>query len=152
MEAFLDNINCETLHDVSPRYKYGELRLSRLNIIYRLVPPAYSLRNLVWGYQSRSTWYQAFFDRHFKWMLAVFAILSVALSALQVGLATATLQGDRPFRSVSYGFTITSLLAVATSLAIVLFVWLGLFLYHLIATWRNDRAVKCQRLASASPS
>ncbi|KAF1952876.1 hypothetical protein CC80DRAFT_168196 [Byssothecium circinans] len=75
LDAFLDNINCETLSDVSKRYRYGELRLSRLNAIYRLAPPTYSVRNLVRGYRSGSTRYRAFFERHFKWMLAVFAIL-----------------------------------------------------------------------------
>ncbi|XP_014553240.1 hypothetical protein COCVIDRAFT_53596, partial [Bipolaris victoriae FI3] len=127
IDAFLNNINCETLSDVDQRYKYGELRLSRLNSIYRLVPPTYSLRNLIGGYQNRSKWYQAFFDRHFKWMLAVFAILSVVLSALQVGLATTTLQGNKPFQSASYGFTITSLVAVVASVAAVFLVWLVLF-------------------------
>ncbi|KAH8726716.1 hypothetical protein GQ44DRAFT_705374 [Phaeosphaeriaceae sp. PMI808] len=150
IDAFLNNINCETLSDVNQRYEYGELRLSRLNAIYRLLPPTYSFRNLIGGYQSRSTWYQAFFDRHFKWMLAVFAILSVVLSALQVGFATATLQGNGPFQSASYGFTITSLVAVVASLAVVFLVWLGLFVYHLLATWLNNRAVNHSRSAARS--
>lgn len=66
IDAFLNNINCETLSDVDQRYKYGELRLSRLNSIYRLVPPKCSLRNFIGGYQNRSKWYQAFFDRQFQ--------------------------------------------------------------------------------------
>jgi hypothetical protein len=150
IDAFLENINCETLSGVSRRYEYGELRLSRLNAIYRILPPSYSFRNLIGGYQSRSTWYQAFFDRHFKWMLAVFAILSVVLSALQVGLATTTLQGNRPFQSTSYGFTITSLVAVAAGLTAVFLVWLSLFCYHLLVTWLNDRDVKRRRSAAKS--
>jgi hypothetical protein len=44
--------------------------------------------------------YSAFFGRHFKWMLAVFAILSVFLSALQVGLATPMLQDGGEFQRV----------------------------------------------------
>ncbi|KAF2655154.1 hypothetical protein K491DRAFT_437363 [Lophiostoma macrostomum CBS 122681] len=150
LDAFLDKIDCETLSGVSKRYRYGELRLSRLNTIYRLAPPTYSLRNLVRGYQSRSTWYQAFFDRHFKWMLAVFAVLSVVLSALQVGLATTTLQGNTPFQDTSYGLTITALFAVVAGLAMVLFVWLGLFFYHLLSTWHNNKMVEHRRLASTS--
>ncbi|KAF5846942.1 hypothetical protein GGP41_003226 [Bipolaris sorokiniana] len=145
IDTFLNNIDCQTLSDVDQRYKYGELRLSRLNSIYRLLPPKYSFRNLIGGYQSRSKWYQAFFDRHFKWMLAVFAILSVVLSALQVGLATTTLQGNEPFQSASYGFTITSLVAVVASVAVVFLVWLGLFCYYLLATWLTDRAVNRSR-------
>jgi hypothetical protein len=150
IDAFLGNINCETLSDVNQRYEYGELRLSRLNTIYRFLPPLYSFRNLIGGYQSRSTWYRAFFDRHFKWMLAVFAILSVVLSALQVGLATTSLQGNGPFQSTSYGFTITSLVAVVAGLTVVFSVWLGLFCYHLLTTWLNNRDVIRRRLAVRS--
>jgi uncharacterized membrane protein YagU involved in acid resistance len=100
----------------------------------RILPPSYSFRNLIGGYQSRSTWYQVFFDRHFKWMLAVFAIPSVVFSALQVGLATTTLQGNEPFQSTSYGLTITFLVAVTAGLTAVFLVWLSLFFYHLLVT------------------
>jgi hypothetical protein len=150
IDAFLDNINCETLSDVNQRYEYGELRLSRLNAIYRLAPPMYSFANLIRGYQIRSTWYQAFFDHYFKWMLAVFAILSVVLSALQVGLATTTLQGSGLFQGVSYGMAIAALVAVEASLAVVFFVWLSLFFYHLLVTRINDRAVYHRRLVARS--
>ncbi|KAB2099841.1 hypothetical protein AG0111_0g11852 [Alternaria gaisen] len=119
IDAFLTKIDCGTLRGVNKRYEYGELRLSRLNAIYRLLPPTYSFRNFIRGFQSRSTWYQAFFNRHFKWMLAVFAVLSVILSALQVGLGTTELQGNRAFERFSYGFAVTSLVAVAVALAAV---------------------------------
>ena len=39
LEAFLNMINLETLGNVNMRYQYGELRLTRLNTIYRLLPP-----------------------------------------------------------------------------------------------------------------
>ncbi|KAF2175381.1 hypothetical protein K469DRAFT_680132 [Zopfia rhizophila CBS 207.26] len=141
LDGFLDNINLSTLSQVNQRYKYGELRLSRLNTIYRVIPPTYSIKNFVRGYKSGSTWYNAFFERHFKWMLAVFAVLSVFLSALQVGLATRMLQDNGPFQRVSYGFALASVIAVVGSIALVFFVWLGLFWYCLISTWSNDRAV-----------
>ena len=100
LEIFLDNVDVSTLSQVNKRYKYGELRLSRLNTIYRFIPLTYSIKNFIRGYRSGSTWYDAFFERHFKWMLAVFAILSVSLSALQVGLATSMLQIMDHFREL----------------------------------------------------
>ncbi|KAH7385973.1 hypothetical protein BKA66DRAFT_461254 [Pyrenochaeta sp. MPI-SDFR-AT-0127] len=141
MECFLESVNLETLGNINKRYKYGELRLSRLNAIYRIVPPEYSLKNLIRGYQQGSTWYNAFFGRHFKWMLVVFATLSVLLSALQVGLATSTLQDNGPFQNVSYGLTVASLVTVAASIWVGFCAWLILFWYHLVSSWRNDRAV-----------
>ncbi|KAF1966816.1 hypothetical protein BU23DRAFT_543911 [Bimuria novae-zelandiae CBS 107.79] len=145
LEAFLDNVNLHTLSDVNKRYHYGELRLSRLNTIYRLAPPTYSVTNFIRGYRAGSTWYNAFFERHFKWMLAVFAILSVFLSALQVGLATPKLQENGSFQRASYGFTIASVVAVMAGVALVFIVWLGLFGYYLLSTWWNDRAVAYKR-------
>ena len=145
LNGFLDNIDLQTLGDVNKRYRYGKLRLSRLNTIYRLLPPAYSLHNVVRGYRSRSTWYKAFFERNFKWMLAVFAILSVLLSALQAGLATTALQDNGPFQKAVYGFTIASMIAVVAIVVLVFIVWLALFCYHLLFTWQNDRAVDLRR-------
>jgi hypothetical protein len=145
LEAFLDNVDLHTLIDINKRYHYGELRLSRLNAIYRLAPPAYSVTNFIRGYRAGSTWYNAFFECHFKWMLAVFAILSVFLSAFQVGLATPKLQENGRFQRASYGFAIASLVAVTASVALIFFVWLGLFSYYLVSTRRNDQAVANKR-------
>jgi hypothetical protein len=150
LDIFLDNINLDTLNHVSKRYKYGELRLSRLNTIYRLMPPAHSLRNLIRGYRAGSTWYDAFFGRHFKWTLAVFAVLSVLLSALQVGLATSVLQNNYDFQRASYGLTIAALVAVAASAVTVLVVWLVLFWYHLLSCWWYDRNIQHRRRAGIS--
>ncbi|PSN58656.1 hypothetical protein BS50DRAFT_64650 [Corynespora cassiicola Philippines] len=152
IENFLDNVDLTSLDGVNKRYIYGELRLSRLNAIYRFLPPSYSFKMLVRGYRAGSTWYNAFFERHFKWMLAVFAALSVLLSAFQVGLATSSLQGNLPFQNASYGFTVGSLLAVVAAVDVVVFVWLGLFCYHFVSTWQNDRTVDCKRRASLTLS
>jgi hypothetical protein len=148
LDTFLDNINLVTLSEVSKRYRYGELRLSRLNTIYRLMPPAHSLRNLVRGYRAGSTWYNAFFGRHFKWMLAAFAVLSVLLSALQVGLATSVLQNNRDFQRASYGFTIAALAAVAASAVGIFFVWMVMFWYYLLSSWWYDRKIGQERSAT----
>lgn len=150
LEVFLDNIDLESLSDVNERYRYGELRLSRLNSIYRLIPPERSVRSFIRGYRGGSTWYNEFFGRHFKWMLVVFGIFSVFLSALQVGLATRKLQGNRHFQDVSYVFAIISLVALGACVLLVFSVWLALFWYHLLSTWRNDRRVDRRRRTGLS--
>ncbi|OJJ74236.1 hypothetical protein ASPBRDRAFT_62942 [Aspergillus brasiliensis CBS 101740] len=43
---------------INKRYEFGELRLPRLNAIYRLTPTAFSFYNFVFGFMSVSTWYQ----------------------------------------------------------------------------------------------
>ncbi|GAT23101.1 hypothetical protein RIB2604_01702370 [Aspergillus luchuensis] len=94
---------------INKRYEFGELRLSRLNYIYRLTPSIFSIRNLVLGFMPGSTWYQEFFERHFSWILAVLVYLSVLLSAMQVGLATDTLQGNRRFQKSCTVFALASI-------------------------------------------
>jgi hypothetical protein len=150
LDGFLDKID---LHkQANQRYRYGELRLSRLDMIYRLLPPTYSINIVVRGYGSRSSWYTKFFERHFKWMLVVFATLSVLLSALQVGLATRTLEDSTSFQRASFIFSLVSVLAVIGCTALVFVTSLALFWYHLLFTWwRKSATVKEGRESIAFP-
>ena len=145
MDHFLDKMDLETLSNVVERYRYGELRLSRLNAIYRIFPPSFTISTFVRGYMPGPTWYNAFFERRFRWMIAVFAILSVLLSALQVGLGTRALQNDDAYHQAAYGCTIFVAAAIAASAAVVFAVWFLLFWYYLISTWRYNRAVDHRR-------
>jgi uncharacterized membrane protein len=140
---FLSYIDIHSLKDVSDRYKYGELRLTRLNTIYRLF--LFSGRSLVSGYMPSSTWYKSFFARNFAWLLAVFAYFTVVLSALQVGLATNTLQKYDAFQSASYGFAVTSVVTVAASVFLIFVIWLFLFVYHLHSTREYNKKVARER-------
>lgn len=65
---------------VSPRYTYGEMRLTRLNLFTKLF-----LRK--WQYERISGQYGAYFSRFYGPVLFVFALWSVILSAMQVELA-----------------------------------------------------------------
>ncbi|GLA17238.1 hypothetical protein AnigIFM62618_004366, partial [Aspergillus niger] len=94
---------------INKRYEFGELRLSRLNSLYRLTPSIFSIRNLVLGFMPGSAWYQEFFERNFSWILAVLVYLSVLLSAMQAGLATDTLQGNRRFQKICTVFALASI-------------------------------------------
>jgi hypothetical protein len=145
ISEFLEHIDLQSLSGVSPRYQYGELRLSRLNKIYRIT--RFNWRDIVRGYMTVSTWYQDFFPRNFAWLLAVFAVISVALSAMQVVL---TVAGDsRAIENVSYGFSIASLfLAAGTALAVLL-VWAILLVYHLASAHINNRHVMKERKSFA---
>ncbi|ORY16016.1 hypothetical protein BCR34DRAFT_558010 [Clohesyomyces aquaticus] len=140
MDAFLD-----TNAPVNKRYQYGELRLSRLNLLHRLSAP-FSTRQLVFGYMPMATWYQAFFKRNFSWILAVFVCVSVILSALQVGLATERLQKYQGFQNASYGFAVTSIIGVLVSLVLVFLVWGFLFSYHVLSRfWLHRHAAKVSK-------
>ena len=67
-------------NSVNMRYWYGELRLDRLNWIYRLFKFQYV-------YLSLDTSYDQYFSRWWSFILFVVAWISIALTALQVLLA-----------------------------------------------------------------
>ncbi|CAG2009883.1 unnamed protein product [Fusarium graminearum] len=96
----LDSI---ALYEVNHRYRYGELRLSRLNSLYHLGLAGLSFHNTVYGFMSGSVRYTTFFERNFGWMLAVFVYVTVILSAMQVALATNKFGSNGPFQQFSYG-------------------------------------------------
>ncbi|KAK1762096.1 hypothetical protein QBC33DRAFT_462237 [Phialemonium atrogriseum] len=137
MKDFLSHINLPvTSYDqVDVRYYYGELRYSRLDLLSRLAAIITgSFKDFVYGFMSTSTWYQAFFEHNFGWLLGVFAFFTVILSALQVGLATDALQGSQAFQSFSEVVAIASLTTVLCGMVGAFVIWFVLFWYHLLST------------------
>ncbi|PMD61108.1 uncharacterized protein K444DRAFT_642316 [Hyaloscypha bicolor E] len=141
ISEFLEHIDLQSLSGVSPRYQYGELRLSRLNKIYYIT--RFTWRDSVRGYMTTSTWYQDFFARNFAWLLAVFAFMSLGLSAMQVVLAST--RNNWAFENASYGFSIAALFLAAGTVSVVLLIWAILFVYHLLSAQINNRQVMQER-------
>lgn len=141
IDDFLAHVDLDGLSGISPRFQYGELRLSRLNKIYRLT--RWRWDDIVQGYMTASTWYQDFFVRNFSWLIALFAFMSVVLSAMQVLVGIS--RGGQAFEDASYGFSVTSLVLAAVSALAVTFCWIALFVLHVVRAWVNDRRVMNQR-------
>ncbi|KAF2193037.1 hypothetical protein K469DRAFT_735099 [Zopfia rhizophila CBS 207.26] len=123
MVDFSGRINAAMLHQVDGRYDYGELRLSRLNSLYRFGAATFSPQNSVYGSMSGSKRYAAFFEHNSGWILAVSAHITVVLPAMQVALATERLRDDVRFQSFSYGIALMSMAFVLIAVAIMLLVW-----------------------------
>jgi len=105
---------------VSPRYIYGELRLTRLNMIYRF-------RMHVWrGYFVGYSDYSSFLSDNFGFLVVVFLWLTTALTAMQV--ATATMPTGDAVQTVSYWFSVVTLIIIASSLSLIMFVF-GVLLF-----------------------
>jgi hypothetical protein len=102
---------------ISPRYLFGELRLQRLNTIYRYAPHL-RLKHFVRGYFYLHHTYSSFFARRFSWIaVTVFAYITIVLSAMQVGMATALGQNSA-FSKASEWFAVVSL-ALPPAIAIL---------------------------------
>ncbi|KAF2140837.1 uncharacterized protein K452DRAFT_288247 [Aplosporella prunicola CBS 121167] len=125
---------------VNKRYHYGELRLNRLNMIYRLTHLT-DLKFLLDGYMTGYNRYSVFLYRNFSWIFGFFAYITIVLTAMQVGLGTKQLQSGS-FERVSYGFTVFVMLLSLLFLVAIPSILLFLFLSNLVVTCRFHKTRK----------
>lgn len=118
---------------VNKRYQYGELRLGRINLIYRFAP-LWWYKYLFDGYHSGYDQYRTFFARNFAWLIVVFAYITVVLTAMQVGLALDGFKDDSRLTGASYGFSVFSLVLVAAAIGIAILLFIVIFVYNLTMT------------------
>ena len=116
------------LAHVNKRYVYGELRLGRLNLVYRL------RKGRIRGYLSSCTTYADFFRENLTSFLTLFAYVSIVLSAMQVGLATQQLSRSGAFNATSYGFVVFAIVAPLVAVATVVVLLVALSAYNLVVT------------------
>lgn len=119
----------ETIDDdqVSPRYAFGELRLSRLNFYGKFI-----LRRF--HYQRLHMWYGSYFGRFYGPLLFVFGLFALALGAFQVELAVEGLRypDNIDLRGLSRGLALLTL----AGLVLIIVVLFSLFLYLFIDEWQ----------------
>ncbi|PTB46530.1 hypothetical protein M441DRAFT_42312 [Trichoderma asperellum CBS 433.97] len=131
-------------HMVSPRYHYGELRLSRLNFWIKVF-------NFRFAYQKIEGQYSLYFARFYGPILFLFGVLSVILSAMQVIFAVLPLINDSDaswldFAKLSRTFSIMTLFVVATVIIFFLLAFMSLAsretIYALNDLYHNRRSTQ----------
>jgi succinate dehydrogenase/fumarate reductase cytochrome b subunit len=122
---------------INRRYRYGELRLSRLNKIY-----AFQLGSFFRGYRAKYQTYQELFHTYLAPITAMTVYFALVLTAMQVGLATEELAGSQAFQRASYGFTVLSILGPLALVFLVLVVAAAHFAANALATlvFRRERS------------
>jgi succinate dehydrogenase/fumarate reductase cytochrome b subunit len=139
-QAVMSKVHYDSLKNVNPRYLYGEIRLSRLNWIYRLCTKTRNTTTFIRGYEFGYYEYSTFLQRNFAWLLVGFIYITIVLTAMQVGLATKELQNDRRFNRASYGFTVFAILAPLAGIIGMSVTVLGLVVFNSIYTIRKKRS------------
>lgn len=140
--AFSMEVDMTSLYQVNPRYTFGDLRLGRINSIYRT---RFFSTHFVRGYLYQYNRYVVYFQRNFGWILVVFVFFSLVLSAMQVGVSVSPLQEDEAFRKGTYGFVVFSVLTVAAVLGFVCFVFVGIFLFNMVEAIKHDGRMRRER-------
>lgn len=122
--------------DINQRYWYGELRLSRLNKVYRVYKG-----NLLRGYSSIGSYvtYDDLLIDNFAGLAAALAYVVVVLTAMQVGLSTEQLSGGL-FQDVSYGFTVFSIIAPLAACAAIFVMLVAVVINNWFVTMRQGNA------------
>jgi hypothetical protein len=112
------------------RYLYGELRIPRLNWIYRL-----TLRG--WVYFTTHREYGTYFSQYFALFITGFAFATTILQAMQVVLANENHPKPPPsFAMASYVFSIATLVGIAAALVFVALLFSWMFIVNAYITAR----------------
>jgi hypothetical protein len=104
----LDIVN---LGGINVRFRHGELRLNRVDWIYRLSSATRNTVTFLRGFRPGHYQLDSFVQSKLTSVATAFAYIVLVLTALQVGLATDPLRENAVFQDVSYGFTVFSILA-----------------------------------------
>ena len=126
-----------------PRWRFGELRLYRLNILVRLLPfsgvNGKAARYFVRGYHIDNENYGGFLRANFEWLLALFAAVSVILSALQVGASVDQGGESRTYTDAAWWLSNIVMGVIAGMIAMILVVLVGAFSYNALHAWASER-------------
>ncbi|PHH65736.1 hypothetical protein CDD81_1463 [Ophiocordyceps australis] len=152
-----DFLKTHNLHNfdslVAARYDYGDLRLNRLNLIYRFAPelfPTYLMRGYFYGYNR----YSQFFGRNFAWAAVAVLYVGVVLAAMQVAGTVNPLKDDETFQRAAFGFSVFTMVAMVFFSGVALGYFVVMFTLNLIFTKarvkEKARLKQCQSTAPTS--
>ena len=138
---------------VNQRYLYGELRLTRLNWIFRVRGVRErSVRSFRMGFFQGPDWYTRFLRDNFGWLIVVFGYMAIVLNAMQVGLATTRLSQNDGYQNASYGFSVFAITMPVIVVGLVVLVSAVATMYNVQATLKYVRDVERGSKKWDSPS
>lgn len=130
VRKFYEDVDMNALDQVNKRYQFGELRLGRINTIYRV---RFFRTHFIRGYLYVYNRYGIFFERNFEWLVAAFVYVSVVLSAMQVAMDIPPLSDNDAFMKTSYGFVVFSIATVAFLIVVISLVFAWTYFYNMSA-------------------
>ncbi|KAK1910828.1 hypothetical protein P3342_008708 [Pyrenophora teres f. teres] len=143
----VEGVDGEGFAGVNQRWQFGDLRLGRINSVYRI---RYFGTHFVKGYLYGYNRYVVFFQRNFSWILSVFVFFSLVLSAMQVGLSfpadsSSSLQNSYAFIRAAFVFVVFSMVSVVVVLAFVTIIFIGIFAFNMVAAISHARTEQKKR-------
>ncbi|KAF2678216.1 hypothetical protein K458DRAFT_142685 [Lentithecium fluviatile CBS 122367] len=146
VKDFVAHVDPNTLDQVNKRYHFGDLRLGRINSIYRT---RFALTHFVRGYLYGYNRYAVFFQRNFSWILIVFVFFSLVLAAMQVGASVEPSNANKPFLKTCYIFVVFSMVSVAAVLGLVGLIFVTIYLFNMVAAISHAKKKQVERKRKA---
>lgn len=112
---------------VNDRYRYGELRLARLNTLHRLTNLT-TASALYDGYLPLYDQYSNFFGRKMAWSIVAFVYINTLLTAMQLCLATNQLQGSHDMQRLAVVFGVFAICLPAAVAGLILAVFVLVYI------------------------
>lgn len=143
---FLQHVDIRWPEIVNQRYHYGELRLPRLNTIFRMRGLRQGrFRSFRSGYFQEPDWYTRFLQENFGWLVVVFGYIALVLNAMQVGLGTARLSGNDLYQDTAYGFSTFAIAMPVIIMGLVIVTSTAITIWNVQGTLRYVRNVERAR-------
>ncbi|KAJ4303186.1 hypothetical protein N0V90_002079 [Kalmusia sp. IMI 367209] len=122
---------------INQRYWYGELRLSRLNAVYKFRKGA-----IFRGYSrvGSHTAYEDLIRDNLATLATGLGYVVIVLTAMQVGLSIDRLGSNQSFLDMSYGFAIFAIVAPLAAVAVVCLLVLVMFVSNWWETKRYEHS------------
>jgi hypothetical protein len=149
VKDFLGHVNINTLAQVNERYQFGDLRLGRINSIYR---SRFFFTHFVRGYLYGYNRYAVFFQRNFSWIVTMFVFFGLVLTAMQVGLGLDELKSNHAFLRGSLVVVIFSMVSVLAAIGIIGLITTMIFLFNMVAAISHAASKQKQRRKAAKNS
>lgn len=114
----LPNLNPKDSNTMDTRFQYGELRLNRLDTIYRYTPYKFSISSILQGFpHAMSESYVPYMDQYNN-AVSAFGVIVIILSAFNLSLSAHSKSPDLDLQQAAYGFAIFAMILCATLTAL----------------------------------
>ncbi|KAH7172983.1 hypothetical protein DER46DRAFT_697803 [Fusarium sp. MPI-SDFR-AT-0072] len=146
VSSFSGHLEAQDL-DVNPRFKYGNLRLTRIQWIWRFRSRTGGVHAFVNGYLNPYSSYRDFFNQMVAPITVATVYFALILAAMQVRLATTMLQQSDAFQNASMCFTVLAIVGPTAAVAVLV---TGVMGY--VFVWNLCHAVRLRRTEKLKPN
>jgi len=111
--TILPNLNPNDSNTMDTRFQYGEIRLNRLDTIYRYSPYKFSVSSIFQGFPHALTEsYVPYMDKYNN-AVSAFGVIVIILSAFNLSLSAYSESSNRDLQQAAYGFALFAMILCA---------------------------------------